>query len=453
MNFSAFKAYDIRGKYPDEVNEDLAYQIGRAVVKFFKAKTIVVGRDMRNSSPQLLSSLIRGITYGGADVINIGEVTTPMLNFAVVTYNCDGGVMVTASHNPGSDNAFKIINRQVEQLYDTYGLDKLKRIIKHGFKPSEKSGVVITRDIFDEYLAHLKRQIGELPSLRLAIDYGNGVGSISASRAFASFNIWCQELYPEPDGNFPNHPANPHDLVNYDDLIKIVLGFKTDFGVFFDGDADRANFVDDLGRIVPIDLLIILLAREELKRYGSGKVLYDLRFSKTVASNVANANGTPVMMRVGNPYYKQSLRTNGGILGAEFSGHVMFKDNYYIDDGLFLALKVVKLIGSNNQKLSTMLDSVREAFDSPEISLVANDPSKVYKRVLSGFRGAKKIKMDGVYLDFADGFISVRQSQGEPKVFRFRVEASTLDKMQERVKIVQKAITGLDGTNESVNAD
>lgn len=440
MDFSAFKAYDIRGKYPDQINEDLAYLVGRAIVKYFNAKTVVVARDMRLSSPPLLASLIKGIIYGGADVINIGMTTTSMLNFALATYGSDAGVMVSASHNPGCDNAFKIINHDIIQLDESSGLNDLKKIIKHGFNPSEKTGSVISRSVYEEYLIHIKKCIGELPSMKIVVDYGNGVGAISASPTFLSYNLWVQELYPDPDGNFPNHPANPHDAENFNDLIAVVKAEKADLGIFFDGDADRALFVDDLGRIVPIDLLTVLLARQELRLKESGNVYYDLRFSKSVAHHIRNAGGNPVIMRVGNPFYKKVLREKGGIMGAEFAGHIMFPQNFNIDDGLFAALKTIKMISVYGKKLSELIDDITEYCDSPEISITAKSPSKVYKRVYVAFPKAKRIKLDGAYLDFPDGFISVRQSQSEPEIFRIRVEAKTNDVMTERLNKVKSIV-------------
>lgn len=443
MNISAFKAYDIRGAYPSEVDEELAYLVGRAIVKYFSAKTIVVGRDMRNSSPSLLSKLIEGITYEGANVVNIGLCTTPMLNFAVANYGYDGGVMVSASHNPGGDNAFKVIDKNVVQLDGLEGLNDLKNIVKAGFKPSNvKVGSVITKEIFNDYLANIKKNIVSLPKLKVVVDYGNGVGALSATRTFESYGVNIIELYPEPSGDFPNHQANPHDLSNFNELINTVKENNADLGVFFDGDADRANFVDDTGRIVPVDLLMVLLAEEELKEKKSGNVYYDLRFSKAVPTLIKKAGGTPYMMRVGNPFYKRVLREKGGIIGAEFAGHIMYPENFNIDDGLYAVLKTIKMLGIRGKKLSKLLDEVNIFSASPEESMEAKNPDTVSKRLIDAFPEAKQIKLDGVYLDFGDdGFISVRQSQNELQLFRIRVEARTAEGMQTRFNKVKKIVS------------
>ncbi len=441
LNLSAFKAYDIRGTYPKLVNEELAYSVGRAVAKYFSAKQIVIGYDMRKSSPSLAKNLIDGIIAEGVNVIDIGMCTTPMLSFAVAKYRYDGGVMISASHNPGSDNAFKIIDKNAIQLDESHGLNNIKALIIAGYKESSiKIGQISNKTIIFDYLQHIKQILGSVQPLKVVFDYSNGVGSIPCSPLVKDLGLDVIELFTEPDGNFPNHPANPHDLVNFADLITEVKSNGADLGVFYDGDADRANFVDDIGRVVPVDLLVVLLAQQELKS-KSGNVYYDLRFSKAVPTFIEKAGGTPIMMRVGNPFYKQVLYEKGGVLGAEFAGHIMFPDNYNIDDGLFAALKVIKLIGDSGKKLSQLIDEVTVFSASPEESMEAKNPSTVFSRLITAFPEAKQIKMDGVYLDFGEnGFISVRRSQNELQLFRIRVEAKTSEQMKTRFDKTKKIV-------------
>jgi phosphomannomutase len=440
MNLSAFKAYDIRGKYPEEVNEDLAYLIGRASAKYFKAKTIVVGRDMRVSSPSLAKKIIDGLICEGVSAIDIGMCTTPMLNFAIKNYGCDGGIMVSASHNPGGDNAFKIIDKYIVQLDDAEGLNYIKDLIEAGFGECANTGKIVQENVLADYARHITKTIGAIQPLKIVADYGNGVGAISASPIFEEYKLNVRELFANSDGTFPNHPANPHDLANFTDLISSVKELGANFGVFYDGDADRANFVDDLGRIVPVDLLVALLAQQEIKQKGPGKVYFDLRFSKAVPTFLKKVGGIPVMMRVGNPFYKRVLKRDGGIMGAEFAGHIMFPDNYNIDDGLFVTLKVIKLLNAENQKLSELIDSVNVFQTSPEQSMEAKNPATVFARIIDAFPDAKQVDLDGVYLDFKDGFVSVRQSQSERQLFRIRVEAATKDAMQDRFDKVKRIV-------------
>jgi phosphomannomutase len=443
MNLSAFKAYDIRGKYPEEVNEELAFLVGRAIARYFKANTITVGRDMRLSSPSLSEKLIQGINYEGADVVNIGMCTTPMLNFSVAKFGFDGGVMISASHNPGGDNAFKIIDRDVMQLSEFDGLNEIKKLVESGMTDiniNTVKGMGSVSNVKDHYLAHIYELIGGIKPLKVVVDYGNGVGSISASTAFAVLGVDVIELNTLPDGSFPNHPANPHDIANFDQLIEAVKSNKADLGVFFDGDADRSIIVDDRGDIVPVDLLTVLLAEQEAKKGLLGKVYYDLRFSKAVGKMISEFGSEPVMMRVGNPFYKKALREDGGVMGAEFSGHIMYAENYNIDDGLYAALKTIKMVGESDQKLSKMIEKVKIFESSPEESFHCNNPEAALTQIVSAFPESKQINIDGIYLDFEDGFMSVRQSNSERGLIRIRAEAVKQSTLRKRLSVVKSII-------------
>lgn len=440
MNLSAFKAYDVRGVYPGEINEELAYMIGRAFVRYLSAKTIVVGRDMRASSPSLSEKLIEGIICEGADVIDIGMCTTPMLNYTVFAYEYDGGIMVSASHSSSDMNAFKIISKEEGQLDEEKGLPEIKNLVEKGFTECPGKGAVTEKDVLSDYLTHIMKTAEGICPLKVAVDYGNGVGAISAKPAFARLDLELTELYEEPNGKFPNHPANPHDIENFNDLISKVHEKKADLGIFFDGDADRSILVDDLGRIVPTDLLTALLVSDELKEKPGEKVYFDLRFSKTVPKLIKKARGEPVMMRVGNPFYKRILKKERGLLGAEFSGHIMFSENYCIDDGLFAALKAMKLLCKKEKKLSELIDEIREYEGSPEESYEVKNPDTLYDRVIAEFPEGKEIELDGVYLDFPDGFLSVRQSQTEKTLFRIRGEAKKREKLEERLNKVKRIL-------------
>jgi phosphomannomutase len=270
----------------------------------------------------------------------------------------------------------------------------------------------------------------------------NGVGAISAKPAYARMELSLTEMYEEPNDQFPHHPANPHDIDNFNDLVNEVHKKKADLGIFYDGDADRALFVDDLGRVAPPDLLSVLLAEEELKDKPGEKIYYDLRFSKAVPDLIKKAGGEPIMMRVGNPFYKKALKENGGIMGAEFSGHIMYAENNNIDDGLYASVKTLKLLCTRGKKLSDLLDGIKKYEGSVEESMEAKNPDTVYDRMISAFPEGKQIDLDGVYLDFQSGFISVRRSQNEPQLFRLRAEAKNQGELNVRLdkarEIIQK---------------
>jgi phosphomannomutase len=440
MDLKIFKAYDVRGTYPTQIDEDAAYQIGRGFARFLSAKQIVVGRDVRQSSPALSEKLIEGLTCEGVDVIDIGECTTPMMNFAVSSYDYDGGMMVTASHNPAQDNGVKIVTKENGPLFEGYGLPELKKMVEAGFGDCSSTGTVTKHDVLNDYVAHVLSAVKNIEGLKVVVDYGNGMGAVSAKPAFARLDINTVDLYEEPDGTFPNHPANPHDIENFTDLQKAVLDSKADIGVFFDGDADRAFLVDNQGQVVPTDLLTVLLAREELIEKPNESVYYDLRFSKSVPDQIKAAGGKPEMLRVGNAFYKKKLKADGGVLGSEFSGHLMFWDNYFIDDGLFVVIKVLNLLTAKKQKMSELVKSVKIYEASDEESYEAKHPDTVFERLISAFSSAKLVELDGVYLDFPDGFISVRQSQNEPQLFRLRVEAKTPHDLKERLEKTRQIV-------------
>lgn len=441
MNLSAFKAYDIRGKYPDEVNEDLAFLVGRAIVGHLSAKIIVVGRDMRLSSKSLSDKIIEGVISEGADVVDIGLVTTPMLNFAIANYGYDGGIMISASHNPKDDNAFKIIDSNVVQIDGLNGLQDIRQSVKSDLGISSvEQGTVVRRNILNDYKSHIIKTIGAAGDLSVVSDFGNGVGSVSAVPVFKDLGLKVKVMFARPDGRFPNHSANPHDLCNFNDLINKVKKRKADLGLFFDGDADRVNFVDDLGRIVPTDLIAALLAQEELTVNKSKFVYYDLRFSKAFPEIIRQAGGIPIMMRVGNPFFKRILREKGGVIGAEFSGHIIFPDNFNIDDGLFASLKAMKMMSRRGKKLSDLINDITIFSTSPEESVQSKNPSSVTERLTAAYPQARQIDLDGLYLDFDDGFISVRQSQSEQQLYRIRVEAKTEEEMKLRFDTVKSIV-------------
>lgn len=440
MNLSAFKTYDIRGPYPDEVNEELAFLVGRALVRHLSAKNIVVGYDMRTSSESLRDKLIEGITCEGADVINIGRCTTPMLYYAVAHYGYDGGVMISASHNPASHNGFKLVKKGAQMVAEGFGLEDIKEIVKKGFGQCSVPGVVTEKNVLTEYLGHHLRFAEGISDISVVVDYSNGVGSISGKPLFARLNLDLTEMYEEPDGNFPNHPANPHDIENFKDLRDMVVKKKATVGIFFDGDADRAIAVDELGSVVPMDLMTVLLAKEELKKKKKGTVYFDLRFSKAVPDLIKSFGGDTKMLRVGNPFYKQALREHGGILASEFSGHIMYPENYDIDDGLFVAIKILKLVSESKKPLSEMIKEVNKYETTEEITFKAKNPNTVFDRLYAEFPEAKRLDLDGVYLDFPDGFISVRESQNEPGLFRIRAEARTKEELARRFEKAQEIV-------------
>jgi len=436
MKKEIFKAYDIRGIYGTELDEDSAYKIGRAFVVFLRCRSVVVGYDMRKSSPKLFKSLSKGITDQGADVIEIGMCTTPMLNFAVANYSFDAGIMISASHNPSEYNAFKLIKKPVLQISSDSGMQDIQNLVeKNNFKEISKKGKILKKDVLEDYIAHITRIIGSVKGTKIIVDYGNGVGSISAKPIFKKLGLYPIELYAEPDGNFPNHPANPHELKNFKDLQKNVKSEKADLGVFFDGDADRSIIVDEKGEIILADLLLCLLAEDELKKHPNKKVYYDLRFSKIAKDVIEKNKGIPIMMKVGNPFYKERLVKEKGLLAGEFSGHMMFYENFCIDDGLFAALKVISIVKKSKKPISKLIEPYKRYDNTPEINIdvKGKNTDDILAKVKSAFKDGKSIELDGVYIQYSDWWFSLRKSNTEPLV-RLRIEADSKELLDKKKK-------------------
>jgi len=442
INAKIFKAYDIRGIYPEEINEEAAERIGAAFAAWAGgAADIVVGRDSRLSSPSLFQALAKGITSQGNNVIDIGICTTPMLSFAVVKKERKGGIMISASHNPGQYNAFKIIGEKGVQMTDEKYAPIKELAVQGDFIASNKKGVIIEENILEEYIGHVLAHTNpEVKKLSIVADYGNGVGAVSAKPIFDRLGIAAVSLYEKLDGTFPNHPADPHNIENMRELRERVIAEKADLGIFFDGDADRSIIIDETGEIVFADMLLALLAKEELKKYPGEKIYYDLRFSKAVKELVEKSGGVPVMMRVGNPFYKEKLIFEGGALAGELSGHIMFKDNYGIDDGLFAAVKTMNILCENTEKISGLINSLKKYFATEEINMKVADADETLRKAAERFKDGHSVDLDGIYIEYSDWWFNLRKSNTEP-VVRLRVEANTRELMEEKRAELVKLIT------------
>ena len=406
----AFRTYDVRGIYSEVLTPALAYKIGRAQVISLSAKKIVVGYDMRESSGPISSEFIRGATDQGCEVILLGLCTTPTLNFVLSELGLDGGAMITASHCPKEYNGIKLMKSRSLQLYLGGGLEKIRDLAISGelsnISLAENKGEINELKARFAYIQKCKDTALEYSGFKIICDYGNGVGSITAKPFFDQSSAKVVHMYAEPDGNFPNHPANPHDLENLSDLQAAVLEIGGDIGIFFDGDGDRAYFVDEIGKIVMPDLILALLAKHELANLAEDlgdfkeKVYFDFRMSNVVSVVVSSNGGEPIVMRVGNPFYKEKLIYDGGIIAGELSGHIMFSDHYAIDDGLYAAIKVLNIMTKTGKKLSELILPFRKYFGSEEINLKVSDANSVLAAVSSAFEGAHRLDIDGVYVKY-----------------------------------------------------
>lgn len=436
-----FKAYDIRGKYSEEIDKQTAIAIGSALAVFWRGKTdkIIVGRDARVSSPELQEGLIDGILSQGMNVWDIGLCTTPLLIFATKMWGDFGGVMISASHSPPDINGFKIMGQGSVQMPEEKYEPIKKLALENNFAPADKKGNIFKKDILSDYVSHIAKYVGNIKGVKIAVDYGNGMGALTAKPVFEKIRVETFSLYEELDGSFPNHLPDPHDPKNMRELCELVKKEKADLGVFFDGDADRGIIIDEQGEIAPVDLLCAAFAQEELKKFPGGAIYYDLRFTRAMKDIVKQSGGEPHMMRVGNPYYKEKMAFENGVFAAELSGHIMFKENFGIDDGLFAAIMAMNLIKARNKKMSEIISGLRSYFATEEISLIVKDADAVTEKVKNKYSHGKFIDLDGIYIEFSDWWFNLRKSNTEPKV-RLRIEADTKELMEEKKRELMELI-------------
>ena len=430
---SLFKAYDVRGIVPEELTPALAREIGRALAATIRPDTVVVGRDMRVSSPVLAAALIEGIRDGGADVVDVGMVSTDALSFAVGKYGYPAGVMVTASHNPPQYNGFKILREEARALSLDEGLDEIRdRVVNEDLppiKPAAERGRLTQRDILDDYSSHMLSLIDreKLRPLRIAIDAGNGMAGVTVPRVFRDLPVQVTPMYFEPDGTFPNHPANPIEPENIAELRKVVVENGYDLGAAFDGDADRVFLVDEKGDAVGGDILTSMVASRMLERDPGAAIVYNLICSRGVPETIAAKGVRPIRSRVGHSYIKETMRQEDAVFGGEHSGHFYFRDFWFADSGMLAALHTLAALGEQPLPLSRLLARYGRYVASGEINSEVADQAastEQVRRAFAGRPGASTDELDGLTVSTATWWFNLRPSNTEP-LLRLNVEADT----------------------------
>ena len=424
-----FKAYDIRGITPDDLDADDAYRIGRATARFIGAATLAVGRDARQSSPELFEALVLGINDEGVDVFDLGLVSTPMVYYAVEALGAGGGIMVTASHNPAQYNGFKICREHAIPIGEASGLLEIEKISADiaNEAPLSMRGTIRSVDVRSGYVQHVLTVGRKQPRLRVAIDCGNGMAAVGLEPLLERLDLEVERLYFEPDGTFPNHEADPLKLENLRDLVAAVRRIGADFGVAFDGDADRAVIVDDAGVPIPSDLMTGLLARRQLERHPGGRVLYDLRSSRATAEEIEAAGGVAEISRVGHSFVKAQMREVGAIFAGELSGHFYFRfsPTLVADDGVAAFVAVLDLLASENRPLSEIVAPLRRYSASGEINRRVDDIETLLEKIRLEHAGAPVVsQLDGLLVRYPDWWFNLRPSNTEP-VLRLNLEADT----------------------------
>jgi phosphomannomutase len=420
---------------PDELGPEDARRIGRATARFLAARKLVVGCDARTHSPELKTALLRGITEEGVDVLDIGLAATPMLYFAVEHLSSGGGIMLTASHNPAQYNGFKICREHAIPVGEASGLRDIQQLCGSldGEPPAGGAGAIEQVDVREPYVDHALSVGEERPPLHVAIDCGNGMAITGLEGVLARLDLKVEALYFEPDGTFPNHPADPLKIENLEDLASVVRTEQCDFGVAFDGDADRAVFVDETVAPVSSDLMTGLLARTQLRRHPGGRVLYDLRSSWATAEEIEAAGGIAEMCRVGHSFVKASMRESGAIFGGELSGHFYFRfsDELVADDGIAAFVALLDLLGRENQPLSRLVAPLRRYQASGEISRRVADPLAIIDAVAAEHAEATEVsRMDGLLVRYEDWWFNLRPSNTEP-LLRLNLEARSKSRLVE----------------------
>jgi phosphomannomutase len=432
-----FKAYDIRGIYPDDLDEAGAHAIGRAYVEEFEPRTIAVGRDMRLSSPSMAEAAMRGAAEAGAEVLDIGMVGTEMVYFAVGDLELEGGIMVTASHNPKDYTGMKIVRRGALPVGGDSGLLDIRRraTAMDDVPRGQTTGQVRQEDIWPRWVDAVLSfiDVEHVKPLCVVIDAANGMGGVMLPPVLERLPIAAVPYFFEPDGTFPNHEPNPLLPENREFIIEKVRAERADLGVAFDGDADRCFFVDDTGEFVPGDFVTALLAESILEKAPGAKILYDVRASWAVPQTIERAGGVPLVNRVGHAFFKHRMREEGAVFGGEVSGHYYFQDFSRADSGVIPFLLMLELISKRGRKLSELLAAYRERyFITGELNTPVDDVALKLQELKERFGHEGNVShLDGLSVDAQDWHMNVRPSNTEP-LLRLNLEALSPDLMERK---------------------
>ncbi|MEW5802198.1 MAG: phosphomannomutase/phosphoglucomutase [bacterium] len=466
-----FKAYDIRGAYPDELDESAAWKIGAALVKLLKAKSVVIGQDMRPSSSSLARAFAEGAISSGASVSDIGMATTPMLYYAIIEGNFDAGAMVTASHLPPGSNGLKLSREKAIPLSGAQGLPALERMVKEewpeqppigasGGAPCTAPGSAAlpapetapsgaargsyrTISLMDTYIDTLAGFVHHPKPLKVVVDAGNGTAGPEVFALFEKIPDWTLiPLYTVPDGISPHHVANPLILSTLRDLQAAVIKEEADLGVAFDGDCDRCGFIDENGVKIPEDLVTALIAEFFLTREPGSTILYDLRSSKTVPGTITRLGGKAVRCRVGHAFIKARMRQENALFAGELSGHYYYRDTGFTDNAMYTMIQMLNYLALKNMPLSRIVLPLKKYSSTGEINLQVKDKDAIWAALETTYKDGQKDYLDGLTVEYKSWWFNIRASNTEP-VMRLNLEAQELNTMEEKrdevFKVIKKA--------------
>jgi phosphomannomutase len=437
-----FKAYDVRGVVPDDLDADLVREIGAAFAAWSGAPSIVVGRDCRLSSPELAAAIADGATSQGVDVVDLGLASTDLLYFASGLLDMPG-IMLTASHNPKQYNGLKFCLAGAKPVGEETGLHDIRAMVEQGVAPRVARGAVEQRDLLEAYVEHVLTfvDVDAMRPLTIVADTANGMGGLVVPAVMARLPITLHHLFAELDGTFPNHPADPIDPENQRDLKAAVLEHRADIGLAFDGDADRVFLIDEQAQDVSGSILTALVAIAMLEREPGAKIVHNLICSWTVPEVIREHGGEPVRTRVGHSFIKQVMAETGAVFGGEHSGHYYFRDNYRADSGLIAAVTALGELSDGDRPLSELLAPLRRYQASGEINTIVDDQQGRIETIAARYADGRQDRLDGLTVEFDDWWFNVRPSNTEP-LLRLNVEARTPELLAEQTAEVLSLIKG-----------
>ena len=423
---NSFKAYDIRGKVPSELNSDLAYKIGRTYPALINAKTIVVGHDVRKSSEEISNALTQGLTDCGVDVIDIGLCGTEMVYYATTELDADGGIMITASHNPPEYNGMKFVKKgSVPVGYDS-GLNEIEKMIieNHLAPKADRAGTVIRKDIMDSFINNLKRfyDAAKIKNYKVVVNAGNGCAGLALNKLEKDLPIEMIKIHNEPDADFPNGVPNPLLVENRKPTIDAIKKYNADLGVAWDGDYDRCFFFDEKGNFIEGYYIVGLLAKSILKKNPGGKIVHDPRLVWNTLDVVRKYGGEAVVSKSGHAFIKQKMREVNSVYGGEMSAHHYFRDNAYSDSGMIPFVLILQLMSEENKPFSQLVEEMIAAYPcSGEINSEISDPAGKLKEIEKKYSDGKIDKLDGLSVEYDNWRFNLRMSNTEP-IIRLNVE-------------------------------
>ncbi|MBM7843929.1 phosphomannomutase/phosphoglucomutase [Herpetosiphon giganteus] len=444
VNPGIFKAYDIRGIYPSELNEDVAFLIGRAFASFLQAEKVIVGRDMRTSGPSIFDAVTRGLMHQGADVINIGMVSTDQYYFACTQLGLPG-MMVTASHNPKQYNGFKMVKKMPQLLSGDAGIQDLRTLVEsEAFSEPTRQGSMSELDLSEEFIESVLQliDVASLKPLKVIADTGNGMVGPILKRVYERLPVELIGLYLDPDGTLPNHGLDPLQPENRAELEARVVSENADVGFAFDGDGDRFFAIDNRGQFISGDFMTALMGQYFLEKHPGAKILYDVRASWAVPELIGAAGGVPLMERVGHAFIKARMSNEGAIFAGEVTGHYYFGDFNYADSGVIPSLIILEMLSKKGKTLSELLAPLESTyFISGEINTKVADVKAVLATLAEKYSDAEQHTMDGLSVNYPDWHFNVRGSNTEP-LLRLNLEARSKELMEAKRDEVLAIIQG-----------